>query len=141
MKVGDRVHLYWRPAYNQRGRIVACSVAYMSVLLDSGRTVEGVPYCDAELIPPVPMVSPLPGVLRGVREVADTLKWPQEFIRTWMDAPSGGTVPRLPWYAAGDSQVFLTVECLEWLAKHWPGGPEVKRKRGGQMGVRRKVSQ
>jgi len=92
-------------------------------------------------VPPVPMVSPLPGVLRGVREVAEVLKWPHEFIRTWMDAPAGGTVPRLPWYAAGDSQVFLTVECLEWLAKHWPGGPGVERERGGQPGGGRKVFQ
>jgi len=51
MKVGDRVHLYFRSVYNQRGTITAMEGPYLSVRLDSGRTVERVPACDAEVVP------------------------------------------------------------------------------------------
>lgn len=51
MNIGVRVHLYWPAAYNQRGRVIAVKGYYLSVQLDSGRVIEGIPACDAEVVP------------------------------------------------------------------------------------------
>lgn len=51
MNIGDRVHLYWRPAYNQRGVVVGVRGYHVSVLLDSGVVAEWIPNCDVEVVP------------------------------------------------------------------------------------------
>ncbi len=49
MKIGDRVHLYYRAAYNQRGRVLEILGTSIRVALEAGGTVT-CPACDAEVM-------------------------------------------------------------------------------------------
>lgn len=47
MNIGDRVHLYYRTAYNKRGRVVEILGTSIRVALEGGGEVT-CPACDAE---------------------------------------------------------------------------------------------
>lgn len=71
MKIGDRVHLYYSAAYNQRGRVIEIIGTSIRVALEAGGTVT-CPACDAEVVADGKWPKPAdPSLLQGTER-----QWP-----------------------------------------------------------------